>query len=236
MRPQTSISQLSVPPSAYWPTELPTVEVEMVPPLRLPPELLCVDRAGVADGRIERRLALADQRNGLAVGRLRDLEVLVGDVDLRGELIERRVAVHAPPLAAIDRVARHGGAEVRVAGLLELGRRRRRRLRPLVVGTDQAAGQPPDNSRFATKPAVRRPDHMGRCPTGAEGSWGPGLMTPPSPYDGATQGGSWPIAVTRAPRSRPSPAPAGCGCRGRGGGSGRDRCRPPASCRASGSG
>ena len=42
MRPQTSISQVSVPPSANWPTELPTVEVEMVPPLRLPPELLCV--------------------------------------------------------------------------------------------------------------------------------------------------------------------------------------------------
>jgi hypothetical protein len=70
MRPHTSISQVSEPPSANWPTELPIVEVEIVPPLRLPPELDCTIEPVVADGRIERRLVLADQRHRLAIGRL----------------------------------------------------------------------------------------------------------------------------------------------------------------------
>ena len=138
MRPQTSISQLSVPPSAYWPDRIADGRGRDGAAAAAAARAALRGRAGIADRRIERRLALADQRDGLAIGRFGDPEILVGDIDLRGELIERRIAVHAPPLAAIDRVARDGGAEVRVAGLLELGRRRRRRLRPLVVGTDQA--------------------------------------------------------------------------------------------------
>ena len=163
MRPHTSISQLSEAPAENWPRLLPTVPVV---PIGLPAasglhhertgaaaDASLSGAAGIADRRIELRLGLADQRHGLAIGRLVLLERLVGDVDLRHQTAERGIAIDRPPRAAIDRVAGQGRPEHRIGGLLELGRRRRSGRRPPVVRPDHAAGQRQDhcNSTGQTK-------------------------------------------------------------------------------------
>ncbi len=161
MLPQISSSQLSTPPSENSPVEFWLVLMLLLNVLLLVRPRTLRDRAGIADRRIERRLALTDQRHGLAIGRLVLLQRLVRDVDIGHQPVERGVAVHGPPWAAIHRVARQGGAEhdaVHLAGdFLVVNRRIAGRQRPLVVRPDHAARH-------------RQESEKGNCPFHMSGS------------------------------------------------------------------
>ena len=100
-------------------------------------------RTSARDAGVERRLVLPDDRPCPPVVGLEDLEVLVRHVDLGGETVESRIAVDAPPLAAIGAVGGLGRAEHRCRAGRKLGflvgwRNRAGRRRTLVVGPDEA--------------------------------------------------------------------------------------------------
>jgi hypothetical protein len=100
----------------------------------------------MADQQVHMRVWRGDAEGGefLAVLRLGGGERLVGDVDLRDQVVQLRVAEDLPPFSAFDVVAR--------LGLLPARRRfperfHGGRVRPAIVGADGAAGEDSQKNR-----------------------------------------------------------------------------------------